>query len=136
MQVKLVRRWGPYRAGKTVDVDNVQGTWLVQHNYATATDIATPVQVAAAEGDHGADPLAGGDATRRRPRVTRATEPGDPARVRPVNGAPPAAYRAGYDAAARKREGEAGRDHAAPQVAAEPPEDSKKPVRRRGKSSD
>lgn len=134
MKVTLVRRWGPYRAGRTVEVDNVQGTWLVQHNYATAADVAAPAQVAVAEGAHGADPLAGGDATRLRPKVSKGTDPADPARVRPVTGAPPAAYRAGYDAEARKREGEAGRNAPAAHPAEDAPVEGK-PARRKGRAS-
>lgn len=132
MKVTLTRRWGPHRAGKTVEVSDTQGAWLVQHAYAQSTpEVAAPVQPAAAPGGHGEDPLAGGDATRLRPRMGR------PARDASVNYAEQAAgssptYRAGFDAEASKRQGPAGRDEP---VADKPAADEKKPARRRGSRS-
>lgn len=110
MKVKLARRWGPHRAGKTVEVSDSQGAWLIQHSYAESSgDVVAPVQQAAAPGAHGADPLAGADATRRRPSM------GIPARDQRVNYAAPAAgssptYRPGFDGEAVSRQGAAGRD--------------------------
>lgn len=131
MKVTLVRRWGPHRAGQSVEVDAVQGAWLIQHSYAaSAGDVQAPAQPAVAEGAHGADPLAGGDATRRRPRVPRSQ--GSTA-VQAAGSSP--TYRAGFDAEAAKRQGPAGRPAPEPAPAAEgPADDSKKPAKRRSKS--
>lgn len=65
----LVRRWGHHQAGETVTVeDDVQARWLLGHQFAQHSKAETSVAgVAAAEGTHGPDPRAGGDATRRRP---------------------------------------------------------------------
>jgi hypothetical protein len=131
MSVKLVRRWGPHSAGRTVQVDDEQGVWLIRHNYAqTAGEVLAPDQVAAAEGGHGADPLAGGDATRRRPQVTQGSRNNSSNVAQAGPGVPPV-FRAGFTADHRGLEGEAGRHHEAPAQAAE---GSKKPVRRRSKS--
>jgi hypothetical protein len=134
MKVNLVRRWGPHRAGKTVEVSDSQGAWLVQHNYAdSAGDVVAPVQPAAAEGTHGADPLAGGDATRRRPRVSA---PARDARVNYAASAPGSSptYRAGFDGDAVARQGAAGRDQLTA-AAEEKPADEKKPARRKSSAS-
>lgn len=120
MQVQLVRRWGPYRAGRTVDVGDVQGRWLVQHNFGTAAGVASPVQRPVAEGAHGADPLAGGDATRRRPSITHAERDPEVNVAAPGEGVPPT-YRPGYGAEDRARERRAGRRVSAAQNASEGP---------------
>jgi hypothetical protein len=99
VKVKLLRRWGPHSAGQTVEVDDVQGRWLVQHNFGEADKVASPKQQPAAEGAHGADPLAGGDATRRRPSIPRPTRDASVNRAAPGEGVPPT-YRAGYQAEA------------------------------------
>lgn len=135
MKVSLVRRWGPHRAGKTVEVSDTQGAWLIQHSYASsAGDVLAPVQPAAAEGTHGADPLAGADATRRRPRMSA------PARDARVNYAAPAAgssptYRAGFDGDAVARQGAAGRGELAA-AAEDKPAETKKTTRRRSSKPD
>lgn len=68
MRVRLIRRWGPNQAGQSVDVDPVQGRWLIQYGYGTASGEPAPSQAAAAPGEDGPDPLAGGgDATRLGP---------------------------------------------------------------------
>lgn len=67
MRVRLIRRWGPNQAGQSVDVDPVQGRWLIQYGYGTASGEPEPSQAAAAPGQDGPDPLAGGDATRLGP---------------------------------------------------------------------
>lgn len=67
MRVRLIRRWGPNQAGQSVDVDPVQGRWLIQYGYGTASGEPAPSQAAAAPGQDGPDPLAGGDATRLGP---------------------------------------------------------------------
>jgi len=124
MKVTLTRRWGPYRAGKQVDVDDVQGAWLVQHNYAESTpEVQAPEQPAAAEGAHGADPLAGGDATRRRPRVPRKAYDPDVNRALAGEGVPPT-YRAGHSGPGSKPAGDPALDQPA----------DKKPARHRSKS--
>lgn len=120
MQVKLVRRWGPHRAGQTVQVSRSQGHWLVNHSYGTAAGVPSPEQVPAAEGGHGADPLAGGDASRRRPRAVRSVREKVDGPMRTAEGAPPAAYRGGYTAEDRAREGEAGKDVPAADEAPKP----------------
>lgn len=103
MKVTLARRWGPHPEGNTVEVDDVQGTWLIRHNYGHSTaDVVAPVQVAAAPGTNGPDPLAGGDATRRRPRIPRSKG----STADPVPGSPPV-YRAGYNEPAVPRRGRA-----------------------------
>lgn len=110
MKVKLVRRWGQHGAGRSVDVSDSQGAWLVQHSYAeSAGPLVAPVQPAAAEGTHGADPLAGGDATRLRPHVPRSTG----STAHQATGSSPT-YRAGYTSEDAKREGVAGRNYRAP----------------------
>lgn len=115
MKVKLARRWGPHPEGHTVDVDDVQGTWLIRHNYGESSgDVTAPVQVAAAPGTDGPDPLAGGDATRRRPRIPRSKG----STADPVPGSPPV-YRAGYRAVS-------------PDAASS--SDTEKPARHRSKS--
>jgi hypothetical protein len=144
MKVKLTRRWGPHRADKTVEVSDSQGAWLIQHNYAESSgDVVAPVQNAAAPGGHGADPLAGADATRRRPRVGR---PERDARLNYAASAPGSSptYRAGFDQEASTRQGPAGRDQLAAAAAegtaradsAGDGADSKKTVRRRSNKSD
>ncbi|MDN5933486.1 MAG: hypothetical protein L0I24_20875 [Pseudonocardia sp.] len=65
MRVRLIRRWGPTQAGESVDVDPVQGRWLIDHAFGTATGEPAPKQEAAAPGEHGSDPLASGDGTRQ-----------------------------------------------------------------------
>lgn len=124
MNVTLSRRWGQHRAGESVDVSDSQGQWLIQHNYAeSAGDIVAPVQVAAAPGAHGPDPLAGGDATRLRPRVPRSE--GSTAAQAP--GSSPT-YRAGFTAEDAANQGDVGR--AAP-AADEPSASDEKPTRRK-----
>lgn len=152
MKVKLTRRWAVHRAGQSVEVSDSQGRWLIQHNYAESSgDVKAPEQDAAAPGGNGPDPLAGGDATRRRPRVSKPER--DPERnyARTAEGAPPAAQRPGFGPQDRRREGEAG---AVAERAAEDARaasgattgvtaaasgedgDSKKPARRRSSTSD
>ena len=110
-KVKLVRRWGPYPANRTVEVDDVQAAWLVQHNFAESSgDLKAPEQEPNAEGSHGADPLAGADASRRRPRTIRSTRDHTEGPIAQAEGAPPAAYRAGFTAEDAERQGEAGRN--------------------------
>lgn len=137
MKVKLVRRWGPHREGRAVEVSDSQGEWLIRHAYAESTnEVQAPVQNAAAPGEHGADPLAGSDATRLRPRVGR------PARDERLNYAASApgsspAYRAGFDDEASSRQGPAGRNYEAPERSSATSEgnaDAKKPRRSRSKS--
>ena len=129
MKVKLVRRWGQRDARQTVDVDDTQAAWLIQHNYAeSAGEVLAPEQPAAAEGTHGADPLAGGDATRLRPHVPRSTG----STAHQATGSSPT-YRAGFTAEDAQREGVAGRNYVAP-TSEGSTDDAKKPARRRGKS--
>ncbi len=155
MKVKLTRRWAVHRAGQSVEVSDSQGRWLIQHNYAESSgDVRAPEQEAAAPGGNGPDPLAGGDATRLRPHITKPER--DPERnyARTAEGAPPAAQRPGYGPADRRREGEAGavaeraaEDASAPRStssartstaanSAEDGDDSKKTTRRRTSKSD
>jgi hypothetical protein len=152
MQVKLTRRWAVHRAGQSVEVSDSQGRWLIQHNYAESSgDVRAPEQEAAAPGGNGPDPLAGGDATRRRPRITRPER--DPERnyARTAEGAPPAAQRPGFGPQDRRREGEAGAvaqraaedaettsasSARASTTSAEDGDDSKKTTRRRASKSD
>jgi hypothetical protein len=111
MQVTLTRRWAMHPAGKSVEVSDTQGRWLVQHSYAESVgDVRAPEQRAAAEGTHGADPLAGGDATRRYPRALPSARDKRDGRVQRAPGSSPT-YRAGYGPADAAREGEAGRDY-------------------------
>jgi hypothetical protein len=140
MQVKLSRRWGPHREGRTVEVSDSQGEWLIRNNYAeSAGDIQAPVQNAAAPGGHGADPLAGADATRLRPRVGR---PPRDERLNYAASAPGSSptYRAGFNDEASKRQGPAGRDQLS-ESGSKPSEGSsqdgdsaKRPAKRRSKS--
>jgi hypothetical protein len=110
MKVTLTRRWGPHRADKSVEVSDSQGKWLVQHGYAESTgELKAPTQKAAAEGANGADPVAGGDATRRRMQVSKPERDADRNYARQAEGSSPT-YRAGFDADAAERQGEAGRD--------------------------
>lgn len=128
MKVNLVRRWGPHRAGRAVEVSDSQGAWLIQHNYAQSSgDVQAPVQVAAAPGTHGADPLAGGDATRLRPHVPRS---GGSTATQAAGSSP--TYRPGYTAEDAEREGMAGRNYVAPASEDQP---AKKPARRRSSRS-
>jgi hypothetical protein len=120
MKVTLIRRWGPHRAGNTCEVSDTQGAWLIQHSYAEGG----PDQAAAAPGGNGPDPLAGGDATRLRPRIPRS----EGSTASPAPGSSPT-YRPGFDAEASRRQGVVGRS--APEPATE---DSKKPAKRRSKS--
>lgn len=132
MKVTLVRRWGQHQARQTVDVSDSQGAWLVQHNYAkSAGNVRAPEQRAAAEGAHGADPLAGGDATRLRPNIPRSTG----STAHQAAGSSPT-YRAGYTAEDAKREGVAGRNYRAPASggSAAASERKRKPASTRGKS--
>lgn len=133
MHVTLVRRWGQHQAdGKPIEVSDSQAAWLIQHNYAqSAGDLVAPVQPAAAEGTHGADPLAGGDATRLRPHVPRSTG----STAHQATGSSPT-YRAGYTSEDAKREGVAGRNYRAPapEGSAAASGRTKKPASPRGKS--
>lgn len=128
MKVKLARRWGLRKPGESVEVDDVQGAWLIQHSYAESSgDVQAPVQPAAAEGAHGADPLAGGDATRLRPSIPRSTG----STAEQATGSSPT-YRGGYTAEDAKREGVAGRNYVPPGAES----DTKKPARRRSSRSE
>ena len=124
MKVTLSRRWGPYRAGTEVDVSDTQGTWLVQHNYGEGG----PVQVAAAPGAHGPDPLAGGDATRLRPQVPRSQG----SSVGQVGGSP--TFRAGFSGDDSANQGTVGRPVPSRASGGEGGDDVKKPRRSRSKS--
>jgi hypothetical protein len=127
MNVTLTRRWGVHNAGKLVEVSPSEAAWLVDHNYAeSAGELVAPEQPAAVEGGHGADPLAGGDGTRRRPHSIPSTRRKAEGVIQPDAKAPPF-HRAGFDAAAAEREGEVGRDQAT---------DDKKPARHRRRASD
>jgi hypothetical protein len=85
----LVRRWGHHQAGDTIQVDDdEQARWLLGHQFAQHSPKETSVQgVAAAEGTHGADPRAGGDATRRRPVSMKSGDTREN-RAWPVQGSP------------------------------------------------
>jgi hypothetical protein len=65
VRIKLIRRWGPTPAGESVDVDPIQGRWLIDHAFGTAKGEPAPAQKAFAPGEAGPDPLASGDGTRR-----------------------------------------------------------------------
>ena len=65
MNVQLLRRWGTNQPGDTVHVDAVQGRWLVDHAFGTASGVQAPEQAAFMPGEDGPDPLASGDGTRR-----------------------------------------------------------------------
>src|SRR5687768_2666738 len=152
MQVKLTRRWAVHRAGQSVEVSDSQGRWLIQHNYAESSgDVRAPEHEAAAPGGNAPDPLAGGDATRRRPLIPKPER--DPERnyARTAEGAPPAAQRPGFGPQDRRREGEAGAvaqraaedaettsasSARASTTSAEDGDDSKKTTRRRASKSD
>lgn len=111
MKVKLVRRWGPHSANQTVEVDDTQGEWLIRHNYAESSgDVQAPEQQAAAEGTHGADPLAGADGTRRRPRSIRSNREKSDGPIAAAEGSSPA-YRGGFTSEDAERQGEAGRNY-------------------------
>lgn len=130
MKVKLVRRWGLHKAGESVDVSDSQGAWLIQHSYAaSAGDLVAPSQAAAMPGANGPDPLAGGDATRLRPR-SMPTDRDKTEGVLPAAAKSSPAYRPGFDAEASARQGVVGRDEVAPSA----PRDAEKPARRRSKS--
>lgn len=86
MNVRLLRRWGSALPGDTVQVDRVQGQWLVDNAYGVSTGIVAPSQAAAAPGTDGPDPLAGGDSTRRFPATVKGSREGN--RAAPVSGSP------------------------------------------------
>lgn len=86
MNVKLLRRWGSALPGDTVDVDDVQGRWLVDNSFGTSNGVAAPSQAAAAPGADGPDPLAGGDSTRRFPATRKGSRDGN--RASAVTGSP------------------------------------------------
>lgn len=133
MKVTLTRRWGPHQAGKSVDVNDSQGAWLIQHSYAeSAGNVRAPEQPAAAEGAHGADPLMGGDATRLRPRTMASGRDHAEGVIPEAPGSSPT-YRAGFTKADRANQGEVGREAAAP--ASDSPADDKRPIRRRKSSA-
>ena len=63
--VKLVRRWGSHQPGETVEVDDVQGQWLLD----TSFGVRPGQEDRSRHGGEGVDPNAmpaGGDPTRRR----------------------------------------------------------------------
>lgn len=127
MRVKLIRRWGPNPAGESVDVDPVQGRWLVQHAFGRASGVTAPSQDAAAPGTDGPDPLAGGDATRRGPMVTQKAER-RPNNAFPVDGAP-VQYNAGIASPAPQVVSEGGEDPARGEVSSQHrPVESDKPA--------
>lgn len=99
MRVQLIRRWGPNEAGQAVDVDPVQGRWLVHHAYGTATGEQAPPQAAAAPGGAGSDPVASGDATRLGPPAT-VKGPRRSNNAAPLSGSPAAPAPAAADASA------------------------------------
>lgn len=96
MKVNLVRRWGPHRAGMTVEVDDTQGRWLLDHHFAEKAGAEGSASAgAAASGTDGPDPRAGGDATRRYPQTVKGDRGGN--RASAVSGSP-TAYTAGVAA--------------------------------------
>jgi len=87
VNVKLLRRWGSHPAGESVQVDDEQARWLVQHAYGTAKGITAAPQNAAAPGTDGPDPSAGGDWSRQgRPVAIKGARRDNNAL--PVDGAP------------------------------------------------
>lgn len=99
MRVRLIRRWGPNQAGQSVDVDPVQGRWLIQYGYGTASGEPALSQAAAAPGEDGPDPLAGGDATRLGPPAA-VKGPRRSNSAAPLSGSPAAPAPAAADASA------------------------------------
>lgn len=99
MRVRLIRRWGPNQAGQSVDVDPVQGRWLIQYGYGTASGEPAPSQAAAAAGEDGPDPLAGGDATRLGPPAA-VKGPRRSNNAAPLSGSPAAPAPVAADASA------------------------------------
>lgn len=69
MKLYLVRRWGSHQPGSTISVeDEQQAQWLLDHSFAQRSKSGTAVtDNSVAAGEHGPDPRAGGDGTRRRP---------------------------------------------------------------------
>lgn len=133
MNVTLTRRWGPHKAGKAVQVSDAQGAWLIQHNYASsAGGVTAPEQRAAAEGTHGADPLAGADATRRRPRSIASGRDKTAGPIPEAPGSSPA-YRGGFTKADAEKQGEVGRATASGRHSSN---DDKRPTRRRRASDE
>lgn len=114
MRVKLLRRWGANPAGQSVDVDPTMGRWLVQHAFGTASGVTAPSQDAAAPGQDGPDPLAGGDATRRATIATQKAER-RPNNAFPVDGAP-VQYNAGVASPTPSVVSEGGEDPARGEV--------------------
>lgn len=96
MKVKLVRRWGNHQPGAIVTVDDTQGAWLVDHHWAERPrHEGRAYHGAVAPGEHGPDPIASGDGTRRAPRTRRGTRTGE--RAGPIAGSP-TQYNAGVRA--------------------------------------
>lgn len=64
MKIKLLRDYGGHTAGDTIERDDTEARWLVGIGRATSDKVPAYQQTAAAPGEHGPDPLAGGDPTR------------------------------------------------------------------------
>ncbi len=72
MKVNLVRRWGHQQPGTSVVVDDEQGDWLVNHNFAERSgQQGSASRGAAAPGTDGPDPIISGDQTRGFPKTVK-----------------------------------------------------------------
>jgi len=90
----LVRRWGSHQPGETVDVDDLQGQWLVDTAFAVRPGQEDRNRHGGSgrvhPGEDGPDPRAGGDPSRL--RMTDAVKsPREGERAGRVTGAPRAA---------------------------------------------
>lgn len=83
MNVTLIRRWGPNRAGASVDVDTTMGQWLISHGFGVAGRSSAAKHAADSTSD---DALAGGDPTRGRAVTVKSPRGDNPAADQP--GAP------------------------------------------------
>lgn len=73
MKLKIIRRWGSNLPGDTVTVDDMeQARWLLDNSFAERSNQpGTAYGNAAAPGEAGPDPRAGGDHTRRYPATIK-----------------------------------------------------------------
>jgi hypothetical protein len=64
MRVTLLQPYAGHQPGDTIDRDDTEARWLIGIGRATSDKVPATHQRAVAPGEHGPDPLAGGDPTR------------------------------------------------------------------------
>jgi hypothetical protein len=87
VRIKLLQPYAGHQPGDTIDRDDTEARWLIGIGRATSDKHPATHQRAVAPGEHGADPLAGGDPTRLYGLVTNKAPLSHNAAL-PIPGAP------------------------------------------------